>query len=240
MPMFHLIAFDADDTLWDNESLYVRIQDEFRQLLSSYLDPEPVQQVLDEIEQRNLHYFGYGIKSFALSMIETAIELTDGRIRGTDIRTIIGFAKRMKETPVQLLDHAADTIALLARSYELMLITKGDLLDQEAKIAGSGLADSFKYVEIVSEKDKQTYETLLARYAIIPEHFLMVGNSLRSDVLPVVAMGAQAVYIPHHTTWVHEIVQDHDEEDGSYFRLDHIGMLPALVEELTSDRLASK
>jgi len=232
--MLDLIAFDADDTLWDNEILYVQIQDEFKRLLSGYLNPEPVQQVLDETERRNLRYFGYGIKSFTLSMIETAIELTEGEIRGEDVRAIVGFAKKMKETPVQLLDHAAEVVELLSRSYELMLITKGDLFDQEAKIAGSGLAGFFKYVEIVSEKDSRTYEALLARYAIVPQRFLMVGNSLRSDILPVVAVGGQAVHIPHHTTWVHETAPNPDESERSYFQLDHVGQLPALIEELIS------
>ena len=233
--MFDLIAFDADDTLWDNESIYVQIQDEFKQLLSGYLDPEPVQQVLDQTERRNLRYFGYGIKSFTLSMIETAIELTEGRIHGEDVRMIVGFAKRMKETPVQLLDHAAEVVESLSRSHELMLITKGDLFDQEAKIAGSGLAGFFKHVEIVSEKDPQMYKALLTRYGIDPQRFLMVGNSLRSDILPVVAAGGQAIHIPHHTTWVHETVPDHDRRERSYFELDHVGLLPALIEELASD-----
>jgi putative hydrolase of the HAD superfamily len=231
--MLDVIAFDADDTLWDSEILYVKAKDEFSQLLSAYRDPGPAEEVLDETERRNLGFFGYGIKSFTLSMIETAVDLTDGRIRGEDVRQIVGFAKRMKETPVQLLDHVEEVVEKLSRSHELMLITKGDLFDQEAKIAASGLAGFFRHVEIVSEKDPRMYEALLARHGIDPQCFLMVGNSLRSDVLPVVAVGGQAVHIPHHTTWVHEIVSDQDVQGQSYFELDHIGLLPALVEQLT-------
>ena len=232
--MLDVIAFDADDTLWDNEILYVKAKDEFSRLVSAYRDPGPAKEVLDETERRNLSYFGYGIKSFTLSMIETAVDLTDGRIRGEDVRQIVGFAKKMRETPVQLLDHAAEVVESLSGSHDLMLITKGDLFDQEAKIAASGLVGFFQHVEIVSEKDPQMYEALLTRHDIDPRRFLMVGNSLRSDVLPVVAVGGQAVHIPHHTTWVHEIVSDHDVQGRSYFELAHVGLLPALVEELTS------
>ncbi len=234
--MFDVIAFDADDTLWHNETLYSITQDKFKQLLSEYRGTDGIDQVLYETEMRNLQHYGYGIKAFTLSMIETAIELTDAQVQGREIREIIDFAREMLNAPVQLLDGAADVIRTLSASHPLMIITKGDLFDQESKIARSGLADYFTHVEIVSHKTEDTYKALLARHNIHPERFLMVGNSLKSDILPVVAVGSQAVYIPYHLTWAHEVVANPDEEhQGRYFELEHIGLLPALVKKLSSD-----
>jgi putative hydrolase of the HAD superfamily len=228
--MFDVIAFDADDTLWHNESLYTATQDRFKQLLSRYRSMDGIDQVLYETEMRNLQYYGYGIKSFTLSMIETAVELTDGQIRGREIREIIGFAREMLNAPVQLLEGVEEAIHTLSEFNQLMIITKGDLFDQEAKIARSGLAEYFTYVEIVSQKTEDTYKALQAKYNIHPEHFLMVGNSLKSDILPVLALGGQAVYIPYHTTWAHEVVADPDEEPRGFVELTSIALLPALVQ----------
>jgi len=229
--MFDLIAFDADDTLWHNEILYTTTQDKYKQLLSEYLSAELIDQKLYETEMRNLDYFGYGIKGFTLSMIETAIELTAGRIQGWQIQQIIELAKKMLQAPIQLLPHVKETVAHLAAIYPLMVITKGDLLDQETKIARSGLAGYFTHIEIVSEKNQATYQTLLDRYNLEPRRFLMIGNSLRSDILPVVALGARAIHIPYHTTWAHEAVAD-DYTSQDYFELEHIGQLPALLDRL--------
>lgn len=237
--MFELIAFDADDTLWHNESLYLLTQDKFKGLLSRYHSAEWIEQKLYETEVRNLRYFGYGVKGFTLSMIETAIELTEGRIQGNDIQLIINFAKEMQKAEVQLMDRAAETVAALSKSYRLMLLTKGDLFDQETKIARSGLAPYFKHIEIVSEKTPQTYQTLLAKYHLNPRQFLMVGNSLNSDILPVVAIGGQAIYIPHHLTWAHETRADQEAVFKDYFELEHLGLLPALLEQLNEDGITS-
>jgi putative hydrolase of the HAD superfamily len=228
---FDVIAFDADDTLWHNEMLFSMTQDKFQQLLARYTGAELALDTLYEIEIRNLETFGYGIKGFALSMIEAAIELTHGQVVGQDIQQIIDFARGMLRAPVQLLDHVAELIPRLAETYTLMLITKGDLFDQESKIAQSGLADYFAHVEIVSDKRQDIYQTLLRKHKIAPERFLMVGNSLRSDILPVVALGGAAVYIPYHLTWAHETVGDADAQQ--YFELEHIGLLPALIERLS-------
>jgi putative hydrolase of the HAD superfamily len=234
--MFDVIAFDADDTLWHNETLYRAAEDKFTQLLSRYRHTEVIKEALHATEVRNLQRFGYGIKGFALSMIETAVELSEGRIQGGDIQAIIDFAKEMLDAPVQLFVHVEETIAGLSASHDLMLITKGDLLDQETKIARSGLGGYFTYVEIVSQKTGAVYETLLAKHSIDPERFLMVGNSLKSDILPVVAIGGQAVYIPCDLTWVHEVVGDHDgDEQRRYFELEHIGLLPDLVRRAGGD-----
>jgi putative hydrolase of the HAD superfamily len=228
--MLDVIAFDADDTLWQNERLYNTTQDKFARLLAKYTHTNEIDAALYETEKGNIPYFGYGIKSFTLSMIETAIRLTGGQITSEDIAQIVGFAKVMIDTPVQLLEHAAETVTQLAGSHRLMIITKGDLLDQARKLERSGLAGYFTYVEIVSEKTEATYTGILAKYNLTPQRFLMVGNSLRSDVLPVVAIGGHAVYIPHDFTWVHEAITDHDP--AGYVELEHIGRLPALVEEL--------
>jgi putative hydrolase of the HAD superfamily len=202
------------------------------QLLAGYHSPEQIQHKLYEIELRNLNNFGYGVKGFTLSMIETAIELTGGQVGGAAIQQIIDFAKAMVHAPVELLDYVAEVVPRLAAAYPLMLLTKGDLFDQESKLARSGLAEHFRYVEIVSDKTITSYRALLQRYQIDPARFLMVGNSLRSDILPVTALGARAVYIPYHLTWAHETVADHDARQPNYVELEHIGLLPELIERL--------
>ena len=229
---FDVIAFDGDDTLWHNETLYAGTQERFQRLLSRYSDPESVAQALYETEMRNLACFGYGIKSFTLSMIETAVGLTGGQIQGTEIQRIVDYAKEMRRAPLQLLEGVHEVVAALSSSHELMIITKGDLLDQETKVARSGLTDHFKHVEIVSEKTKATYKALLSKQNIAPERFLMVGNSLRSDILPVLAIGGQGVYIPYHITWAHEAVADPGKAGQGYWELEHIGLLPDLVDSL--------
>jgi len=232
MPRFDTIAFDADDTLWHNERLYVNAQAKFKQLLAHYHNPEWIDERLYQTEMRNLDHFGYGIKAFALSMIETALELTEGRISGSDIQTIINLAREMLTADVELLEHVADTIPSMAATYPLMLITKGDLRDQEMKIARSGLAAHFRYVEIVSDKTRDNYEVLLRRYGIAPDRFLMVGNSLRSDILPVLALGASAVYVPYRLTWAHEVVDSPPPEQPGYYQLEHLGLLQDLLVRL--------
>jgi len=235
--MFDVIAFDADDTLWENESLYAATQARYRQLLAPYLNGEDVAQRLYATEMRNIPYFGYGIKSFTFSMIEMAVELTDGRVTSADIRQIIAFAKAMIDAPVRLLDGVEDVVSRLAASHTLMVITKGDLLDQERKLERSELSDYFAHVEVVSEKSEEVYRKLLARYNVAAERFLMIGNSLRSDVLPVVAIGGRAIHVPHHTTWVHEVVEH--TGDAAYYELEHIGQLPDLAQRLEQQAILS-
>jgi putative hydrolase of the HAD superfamily len=229
---FDLIALDADDTLWHNEALFSLTQAKFLELLAGGHSPELIERKLYETELRNLHNFGYGIKGFTLSMIETALELTDRQVSGAIIQQIIDFAKAMVHAPVDLLDHVAEVVPWLAERYPLMLLTKGDLFDQEGKLARSGLAEHFRYVEIVSDKTATSYRALFERYQIEPARFLMVGNSLRSDILPVTALGGRAVYIPYHLTWAHETVAEQDARLHQYVELEHIGGLPALIEQL--------
>ncbi len=229
---FDLIAFDADDTLWHTERLYVDTQAWFAGLLSRYHDPDWINQSLDQAEARNVAHFGYGIKSFALSMIETAVELTEGRISGQDIHAIIDKAKEMIGAEVELLDHVAETIPLLAKRYRLMLVTKGDLLDQENKITRSGLGEYFQQIEVVSNKNPENYARLFKRHSVQPECFVMVGNSLRSDILPVIALGGQAVYIPYQFTWIQERAELPPEGQPGFYQLEHMGQLPDLLKRL--------
>lgn len=232
MTTFDLIAFDADDTLWHNESLYAGAIDKLKVMLASYCDAEQVEQRLRQIELDNLRHYGYGIKSFALSLVEAAIEISEGHIQGTELHQAIDIAKGMLSAEVRLLEHAEETVASLARSYPLMLITKGDLFEQEAKIARSGLKAYFPHIQIVSDKTCDSYAAILAGHHIAPNRFLMVGNSLRSDILPVVALGGTAVYVPNYLTWAHENVPVPDKDRGKYIELEHLGMVPALIEKL--------
>ncbi len=238
MRPFKIIGFDADDTLWHNERLYVRAQEQLKMLLSSYLVDEQMDERLYQTEMRNLDHFGYGIKAFALSMIETAIELTGGRITAHDIQLIIDSARDMMAADVELLDHVEDALGVLAAEHTLMLITKGDLRDQERKIARSGLAQQFRYVEIVSDKARENYGAILERLSVPPADFLMVGNSLRSDILPVLDLGGTAIYVPQELTWVHESGELPPASQPGFHQLEHLGQLPALVARLEERRPA--
>ncbi len=211
-----IIAFDADDTLWHNESLFINTQLRYKQLLAKYHTPEWIEEKLNETESRNILHFGYGIKGFTLSMIETAIELSEGRISGNETAEIIDFAKEMLKSPVELLEGVAETIEILSEKYELMIMTKGDLLDQETKIARSGISEFFSRIEIVRDKTYQIYSNVLSKHKIAPDKFLMIGNSLKSDVLPVVKIGGNAIHIPYQTTWIHERVSEEDLENQNF------------------------
>ncbi|HUO85353.1 MAG TPA: HAD family hydrolase [Thermoanaerobaculia bacterium] len=230
--MIHAIGFDADDTLWHNMPLFSATEEKFKQMLSPYHPPDWVEQRLYQTEIRNLQHFGYGIKGFTLSMIETAIELTEGRIRGEEIANLIEWAREMLTAPVELLDHVEPVVRGLCGSYQLLLITKGDLFDQESKLARSGIGDCFAHVEIVSRKAPEVYRRILDSRGIDPSSFLMVGDSLRSDVLPVVEIGGQAVFIPPRQAWAHEVVPDAEASAARFFRIDHLGLLSSVIEQL--------
>lgn len=226
------IGFDADDTLWHNESLYALTQGKFRELLAPYGDADWIDQQLYTTESRNLDHFGYGVKGFTLSMIETAIELTKGRISGSDIGQIITWGREMLTSPVELLPGVEEVVTTLAQDHDLLLITKGDLFDQESKLARSGLGENFQHIEIVRDKDAAVYAAILAKYSISPTNFLMVGNSLRSDILPVLTLGGKAAHIPYSITWQHEMATLPETGLDGYFQLDAIDALPALVAQL--------
>lgn len=237
MTNFDVIAFDADDTLWENERLYVSAQVRLAELLARYHPPEWINDRLYQTEMRNLEHFGYGIKAFALSMIETAVELTEGRIAGADLQRLVDLAREMLGAKVNLLNHVAETLSALKAKYTLMLLTKGDLFEQENKIDRSGLRGCFRHIEIVSKKTVPVYKELLERHSIQPERFLMVGNSLRSDILPLLELGAYAVYIPHALTWQHENSDPPPAGQAGYYQLEHIGQLPVLLERLENPTL---
>ncbi|NBD35955.1 MAG: HAD hydrolase-like protein [Chloroflexi bacterium] len=226
-----LIAFDADDTLWHNESKFAAAQANFRQMMAAYHPGDVVDEALNQTERENIHHYGYGVKSYTLSLIETAIRLTDGQLPASVIQKVLDGAKEMITDAVEPLEHVEDVLAQLKPTYPLMLLTKGDLFEQDAKIAKSGLASYFTHIEVVSEKNAQVYAALLEKYGIAPARFLMVGNSLRSDILPIVEIGGHAVHIPYHITWVHEVATPSQEHADGYEQLEHIGQLPALLAQ---------
>jgi putative hydrolase of the HAD superfamily len=223
--MITTIAFDADDTLWHNERIFLDAKDKLKTLLSKYQDSDSIDRLLDETETHNIKHFGYGVKAFTLSMIETACQLSDGKINGLEILEIITFARTMLATPITLLDGVETTIHDLQGKYRIMLITKGDLFDQETKLARSGLGDYFDIVEVVANKDRSTYEKLLLRHKIDANKFVMVGNSLRSDILPVLEVGGKAVHIAYETEWFHESVTDEELHGKEFTTLDKISDL---------------
>lgn len=220
-----MIAFDADDTLWVNEPYYGEVEGQVESLLKKYLDSPDLKEQLYAREKINLKLFGYGAKGFVLSLIETAIELTDSRISAEDIHQIISWGKEMLTRPIEVLEGVDYVLHELEEDYELMLLTKGDLFDQESKLARSNLARYFNHVEIVSEKNESVYQGILDRYGVAASDFLMVGNSLRSDILPMVELGVQAIHIPYHTTWVHELVSSQEAKETSYIEFEKISMV---------------
>ncbi len=208
-----VIAFDADDTLWVNETYYREAEHKFVKLLAKYETENKLDQELFKMEMKNLYLYGYGIKSFMLSMIESALELSNYKIKQTVIQEIIEIGREMLEKPIELLEGVEDTLRTLKSTYKLILATKGDLLDQERKLEKSGLIKYFHHIEILSDKKADNYQKLLARLEIMPSEFLMVGNSLKSDVLPLLEVGAKAIHVPFHTTWAHEIVEHNGNGD---------------------------
>jgi len=225
-----VVGFDGDDTLWHSETRFSVTQAEFRDLLRGHVPDADVAARLAETEMKNLGIYGYGVKSFTLSMLETAIQLTEGRIPAADLEVILGWGKRMLMEPTELLDHVEQTLKQIAGRYDLLLITKGDIFDQESKLARSGLGDLFLGVEIVSEKSVDSYQAIFRRRGIAPEEFVMVGNSLRSDIVPVVTLGGRAVHIPYQVTWHHEHVPDEQLPRQGWRRIAAIGELPAVLE----------
>ncbi|MGV6832280.1 MAG: HAD family hydrolase [bacterium] len=210
--IIQVIGFDADDTLWVNETYFREAEEEFARLLSSFETANKIDQELFKKEMENLSTYGYGIKAFVLSMIESAIELSNNTISHEKLSRILNIGKEMIHKPVELLPGVVDTLKGLKNKYKLILATKGDLLDQERKLEKSGLSSYFHHIEVLSEKKEDNYQKLLAHLDIEPQNFLMIGNSLKSDILPLINIGAQAIHIPFHTTWAHEVVEINDDD----------------------------
>ena len=225
------IGLDADDTLWHNERAFQLTQNRFASLLAEYADPDHLAERLLEAERRNLDLYGYGAKGFILSMIETAVEVTDARVPARVIRNILEAGRDILSHPIELLPHARETVETLAHDYRIVLITKGDLLDQERKLAQSGLGEMFDGIEIVSDKTAGIYREIFSRHGDGAEHGLMAGNSLRSDVSPMIAAGGWGVFVPHALTWEIEAAPE-PTHSRRYRRVAHLGELPRLVVSL--------
>jgi putative hydrolase of the HAD superfamily len=225
------IGFDADDTLWQNEQFYRLTEERFRSLLAGHAEPEGLSAHLLEAEKRNLKLYGFGIKGFTLSMIETAIEVTNGALPASVIADILAAGRDMLRHPVETLPQARETLERLSGSYRMILITKGDLFDQERKLAASGLGDLFDAVEIVSDKSAATYERIFNRHGEGAGRSMMVGNSIRSDVVPALEAGSWGVYVPHELTWVVEHA-DQPVSAPRFRRLANLGELAGLIEEI--------
>ena len=232
--MIELVGFDGDDTLWHSEGYYQTVHDQFERLVGAYVDlaDARLHERLLETEKRNIRLFGYGAKGMTLSMIETAIEITDARISATDVQELLHLGKEVLSHPVELLPGIREAVAEVARDFQVVLITKGDLFHQEAKVARSGLADLFHRIEIVSEKDEATYRRVLGEFSLAPAQFAMVGNSLRSDIEPVVALGGWGVYMPYHITWAHEMETGRAGEHPRYVNVASPGEIAAALSLL--------
>lgn len=227
------IGFDADDTLWQNEQFFRLTEKRFAGLLAEHGEAEHISARLLEAERRNLAVYGFGIKGFTLSMIETAIEISGGRVPGSVVAGILAAGREMLSHPIEPLAHARETVEKLAGSYRLVLITKGDLFDQERKLAQSGLGDLFDAVEIVSDKSATTYARIFSRHGDGPEKSMMVGNSLKSDVVPAIDAGGWGVHVPHELTWVLEHVEP-PRAAPRFRQIADLGELPRLIESIVS------
>ena len=216
-----VIAFDADDTLWVNEPYFQEMEGRFCELMEDYLSHHHVSQELYKTEMRNLALYGFGVKSFILSMLETAISISDGTIPITALEKIIKNGKELLERPIELLDGVKGVLNSLKGKYRLVVATKGDLLDQEQKLQKSKLEGYFHHIEIMSDKKVSDYRKLLKHLDVAPESFLMIGNSIKSDILPVLKIGGFAVHVPYHTTWAHEHV-DHNITHERFTRVETI------------------
>ncbi|MEZ2129439.1 MULTISPECIES: HAD family hydrolase [unclassified Sinorhizobium] len=226
------IGFDADDTLWQNEQYYRLTERHFASLLAEHADGPHITERLLEAEKRNLGQYGFGIKGFTLSMIETAIEVTEGKVPARTIAEILDIGRELLSHPVETLPHVRDALEALAGNYLLVLITKGDLFDQERKLAQSGLGDFFDAVEIVSDKTAVTYRRIFSKVGDGPERAMMVGNSLKSDIVPALAAGSYGVFVPHELTWVLEHVQE-PKEAPRFRKISDLGELGGLVDSLS-------
>ncbi|MGR7814113.1 HAD family hydrolase [Lacinutrix undariae] len=224
-----VIGFDADDTLWVNETYFRDAEAEFAKLLSGFETLNKIDQELFKMEMKNLSVYGYGVKGFVLSMVEMALELSNNTISNETISKILDIGKTMINQPVELIEGVEDVLKTLAPHYKLIVATKGDLLDQERKLERSGLLDYFHHIEVLSDKKEANYSKLLNHLDIKPSEFLMIGNSLKSDIIPLVNLKAQAVHIPFHTTWIHEQVEAKDINGKAYKTLNSISELPKLL-----------
>ena len=217
-----VIGFDADDTLWVNETYFRETEEHFAELLEGYETKNKIDQELFKMEMQNLELYGYGIKGFMLSMIESALDLSNNTVSQQTISKILNLGKGMINHPVELLDGVEEVLQALSGKYRLIVLTKGDLLDQERKLEKSGLSRYFHHVEVLSDKKEDNYKNLLEHLEIATDSFLMIGNSLKSDVIPILNIGGKAVHVPFHTTWAHELVSEEEEQMNNHLKLNSI------------------
>lgn len=224
-----VIGFDADDTLWVNETYFRNAELEFAKLLAQYETANKIDQELFKKEIQNLPLYGYGVKGFVLSMVEMALELSNYQVAPKTIESILEIGKEMINKPVELLEGVEEVLKVLSKKYRLILATKGDLLDQERKLEKSGLLDYFHHIEVLSDKKEENYSRLLSHLDIKPSEFLMVGNSLKSDILPLVNIKANAIHVPFHTTWLHEQVSEQETNGKAYKTLNKLTDILSLL-----------
>ncbi|MFD0738900.1 HAD family hydrolase [Lysobacter koreensis] len=231
-----LVGFDADDTLWRSQDYFDAAQREFERIVGHYVDLHDAraQEHLYAVEKRNIAVFGYGVKGMVLSMIEAAVEITAQRISAADLHRIVGLGKELLRHPVELLPGIAEAVAAIAGEHEVVLITKGDLFHQEAKVAQCGFAPLFRRIEIVSEKDVATYARLLQEFGLPAGQFVMIGNSLRSDIAPVLALGGWGIHVPYHSTWAHENEAEVAADAPRLRQVAQAADLPEAVRELVA------
>lgn len=235
MQRIEVIGLDGDDTLWHNERSFRAGRDRFRRVLAATgvaLTDEEIELHVTRTEVGNIDYFGYGVSSFVLSLIETAIGLSEGRVTGADLKDLIELAKHMLTEEIEVFPGAREAVTSLSASYPLMLVTKGDLLHQTSKLERSGLGDCFRFVEVVSHKTPATYKAILDRHGVDPRRFVMIGNSLRSDVLPVVEVGAWAVHVPSELSWSHEHADVPPETKARYFELSALDRIAEVIDAI--------
>ena len=223
-----VIAFDADDTLWVNEPYFRESEEAFAALLEDYLPIHQTQQELFKTEMDNLELYGYGVKGFMLSMVETAIRITGGNLTAEGTSRMLEIGKALLDRPIELLPNVEFVLQELSSNYRLVVATKGDLLDQERKLRKSGLSKYFHHIEIMSDKKPSDYQKLIQHLDVDPSQFLMIGNSLKSDILPVLDLGGHAVHIPFHTTWAHEMVS-HPVEHPNLRTIEDLSELLSLL-----------
>ena len=229
-----LVGFDADDTLWKSQDYFDDAQLQFERIVSAYVDLADAGERLYAVEKRNLALFGYGVKGMVLSMIEAAVEITGARISAADLHRIVELGKALLRHPVELLPGVREAVGSVARDWPVVLITKGDLFHQEAKVRDSGLSDLFRRIEIVSEKDAGTYARLFAEFGVAPSQFAMVGNSLRSDIAPVLELGGWGVHVPYHLTWAHEAEAEVRGGSERMRSIEGLDRLPPALRELAA------
>ena len=226
-----VIGFDADDTLWVNETYFRDAEVQFAKLLNQFETENKIDQELFKMEMKNLPVYGYGVKGFVLSMVEMALELSNNTVSNQTISKILEIGKEMINQEVELLDGVEEVLKQLSQKYKLIVATKGDLLDQERKLEKSGLLEYFHHIEVLSDKKEANYSKLLNHLEIKPSEFLMIGNSLKSDILPLINIKASAVHVPFHTTWLHEQVDVNTEESKQYKTIKSLKDLPKILQK---------